>query len=209
MKMVEPNDGPGKNMPKFRYTLSIITLLFLAGCQAEQPFEAKKRVCRKDIKKPELMRVAKEVLGEMYFVVEKADIERGLIKTKPLPGAQSFEFWRSDNVGQYNTDMANLHSIVRTAQLTFSSNNNQICAECTVKIRRLSMPEKEVNSTARAYSLFFDGAGSLQKLKLSGRQIEQMAWLDMGRDERLETEIINRIETQITNFKNDIQLCEY
>jgi hypothetical protein len=196
-------------MSELRYTLSIIGLLLFAGCQAEQPFESKKRVCREDIKKPELMHLAKDVLGEMYFVIEKADTERGLIKTKPLPGAQFFEVWRSDNIGEYNTAEANLHSIVRTAQLIFSRNNNQICVDCTVKIHRLSMPEKEVNSTSRAYSMFFDGAGSLQKLKLSSRQIEQMAWLDMGRDERLETEIINRIETQINNLKHDIQLCEY
>jgi hypothetical protein len=207
MRTADKNEAQGKSMSGLRCTFSIIAILLFAGCQAEQPFESKKRVCREDIKKPELMRLAKDVLGEMYFVIEKADVERGLIKTKPLPGAQFFEVWRSDNVGEYNTAEANLHSIVRTAQLTFSRNNNQTCVECTVNIHRLSMPEKEVNSTARAYSLFFDGAGSLQKL--SGKQIEQMAWLDMGRDERLETEIINRIETQINNLKHDIQLCEY
>jgi hypothetical protein len=209
MWITEPNDGPGKTMSGLRYTLSIIAILLFAGCQTEQPFEAKKRVCREDIKKSELMRVAKDVLSEMYFDIEKADIEHGVIKTKPLPGAQFFEVWRSDNIGEYNTAEANLHSIVRTAQLTFSRNNNQLCVECIVKIHRLSLPEEEVNSTARAYCLFFENTGSLQKLKLSGRQMEQMAWLDMGRDERLETEIINRIEKQITNFKNDIKLCEY
>ncbi len=188
-------------MPIKRHILNITALLLFAGCQAEERFVAKQKICREDVTKPELMRIAEDVLSEMYFVIDKADIEHGLIRTKSLPGAQSFEVWRSDNIGQHNTTEANLHSIVRTAELTFSRNNHQLCVDCDVKIHRLSLPEREVNSTARAYSLFFDGIGSLEKLKLSNKQTKQIAWLKMGRDKRLETEILNRIETQITNLK--------
>jgi len=201
MRIVEINDGPRKIMPKLRYILSVIALLLLAGCQAEQPFEAKHRICRDDIERPELMRIAEDVLAEMYFTIEKADIEYGLIRTKPMPGAQFFEVWRNDNLGRYNTAEANLHSIAKTAELTLSRNNHQLCVDCNVKIHRLSLPEREVNSAARVYNLFFDDARSLQKLQLSGKQLEDMTWLETGRDERLETEIINRIETQITNLK--------
>jgi len=188
-------------MPRLQYILSIIALLLLAGCQAEQPFEAKHRICKDDIERPELMRIAEDVLAEMYFTVEKADIEHGLIRTKPMPGAQFFEVWRSDNIGRYNTAEANLHSIAKTAELTLSGNNHQLCVACNVKIYRLSLPGREVNSAARVYNLFFDNARSLQKLQLSGKQLEDMAWIEMGRDKRLEAEIIYRIENQITNLK--------
>jgi hypothetical protein len=199
-RKIELNDGPGKNMPKFRYNLSIIALLFLAGCQAES-FKAKERICRQDIQRQELMSLAEDVLADMYFTIDKSDIKHGLLRTKPLPGAQSFEIWRSDNIGQYNSDFANLHSIVRTAELTFSRDNQQVCLDCNVKIHRLSLPERDAHNSARIYRIFFDGTGALEQLELSGKQKEQMAWIDMGRDNRLETEILNRIETRIQRLK--------
>jgi hypothetical protein len=162
---------------------------------------AKDSICQAGVSKSELMRYAENVLDEMCFVIEKADLEQGLIKTRPLPGAQTFEIWRSDNVGRYNTDMANIHSIVRTAQLTFSRNDNQFCVDCSVEMYRLSLPEREISSSARLYRLFFDSTSSMKKLNLSGKQLDEMAWLDMGRDKRLETEILNRIEAKITNLK--------
>ena len=201
MRTAEINDGPGKTMSKLQYTLGIVSLLLFAGCQAERQFEAKDRICREDITTPEAMRLAEDVLDEMYFVIEKADVEHGLIKTRPLPGAQSFEVWRSENIGRYNKDMANLHSIVRTVQLTVSRDDHQLCVNCNVEMYRLSLPEREINSSARVYQLFFDNATSLKKLNLSGKLSEQMAWLEMGRDKMLETEILNRIETKITNLK--------
>jgi hypothetical protein len=70
-----------------------------------------------------------------------------------------------------------------------------------VEIYRLSLPEREIRSSARLYRLFFDDAGSMRKLNLSGKQLEEMSWLEMGRDKMLETEILNRIETKITSFK--------
>ena len=196
MRTIEPNDGPGTNMSKFRYTLSLTALLFFAGCQAES-FTAKESLCRQDIQRYELMALAEDILADMYFDIDKADIKHGILRTKPLPGAQFFEIWRSDNVGQYNSDLANLHSIVRTAELRFSTNNQQLCLDCNVHIHRLSLPEKEAYNPARIYRIFFDGTGALEQLELSGKQKKEMAWVDLGRDKRLETEILNRIETQI------------
>ena len=60
---------------------------------------------------------AERVLTRMHFAIEKLDAEQGVVKTRPLRGAQFFEFWRSDNVSSYDCEEANLQSVRRTVEL--------------------------------------------------------------------------------------------
>ncbi|HIJ53948.1 MAG TPA: hypothetical protein HPP66_12465, partial [Planctomycetes bacterium] len=102
-----------------RYAL-IASALMLTGCARQQQFKAVEQICVSDTGKAEAMRIGEDVLGRMHFTIAKADAEQGLIRTKPLPAAQSFEFWRSDNVGSFNSTEANLHSIRRIVELDIS-----------------------------------------------------------------------------------------
>jgi len=157
----------------------------------------------------DLMEVAEDVLANMYFTIEKADADSGLIRTRPLPGAQFFEFWRSDNVGADNTLAANLHTIRRTVTLDISQQNEQLCIGCNVQVQRLSLPERQVSSTTRVYGMFSQSSLSLQRLKLNPEQKQQMAWIDLGRDSRLEAEILKRIETGLVRLSNhQLQMTE-
>jgi hypothetical protein len=165
----------------------------------------------------DLMETAEDVLAGMYFTIEKADVLRkhreaslpgesleqnGIIRTKPLPGAQFFEFWRSDNVSSYNTLAANLHTIRRTVTLDISQQNKELRIGCDVQVQRLSLPERQVSSSARVYGMFSRSSPSLQKLQLNPEQKKQTEWIDLGRDTRLAEEILNRIETQIVKRTN-------
>ncbi|MBN2593486.1 MAG: hypothetical protein JXA81_08265 [Sedimentisphaerales bacterium] len=162
------------------------------------------------IDKSDLMEFAEDVLGEMYFTIEKADVDSGLIRTRPLPGAQFFEFWRSDNIGAKNTFAANLHTLRRTVTLDISQQNppgDDLChkelrTNCNVHVQRLSLPEQQVNSSARVYGMLSRSSPSLQRLQLNPEQKKEMAWIDMGRDSQLEAEILKRIETQIVKRIN-------
>lgn len=157
----------------------------------------------------DLMEVAEDVLANMYFTIEKADAQSGLIRTRPLPGAQFFEFWRSDNVGADNTLAANLHTIRRTVTLDISQQNEQLCIGCNVQVQRLSLPERQVSSTTRVYGMFSQSSQSLQRLKLNPEQKNEMAWIDLGRDSRLEAEILKRIETGLVRLSNhQLQMTE-
>jgi hypothetical protein len=149
-----------------------------------------------------VMAVAQDVLAEMYFEIEKADVDAGLIRTKPLPGAQFFEFWRSDNVGAENTFMANLHTIRRTVTLYISRQDNELRIDCEVHAQRLSLPERQVGSSARVYGMFSRSSPSLQRLELNPEQKAEMAWIDLAPDSKLEAEILKRIETQILQRTN-------
>lgn len=179
------------------YLLSWPGLLCLVGCAGPGQFEAREPICRDNLAKDEVKTIAEDVLAEMHFIIEKSDLEQGYIRTKPLPGGQFFEIWRSDNHTTRQALEANLHAIRRTAELNLTQVQGQLCIDCKVNIRRLSLPEREVNSPARAYSLFSESAPLLQKLELSDEQKREATWMDLGADTRLETEILNRIEKRI------------
>ena len=156
----------------------------LAGCAAPAEFKTVKQICVADVGKTQAMQITEDVLGRMQFRIDKVDTESGYIKTRPLPGAQFFEFWRKDNIGPENTIQANLHSIRRTVEVRMDSQQGRLCINCRAAVQRLSLPDElPVN------------AGSLQKLKLAS---EDPTWVDLGEDEKLTTVILKQIEKEIT-----------
>jgi len=173
--------------------MGCVLLLLSSGCAKQQQFKTVEQICVSNIQKPRAMQTAEDVLSQMHFTIAKADAEQGLIKTRPLPGAQFFEFWRKDNVGVKNSVEANLHSIRRTVELDINQQDGQLCIGCDVKVQRLSLSEYEVSSSSRAYEMFSESTASMQKLKLHPKQQEYMTWLDMGNDTRLSTKILKRI----------------
>ena len=177
-------------------------LLLLAGCAETQRYEAAEQICTEDIDKVQAMQIAEEVLAKMRFTIEKADVESGLIRTRPLPGAQFFEFWRSDNVGAFNCAEANLHSIRRIVELNIKQQDEGLSIGCDVNVYRLSLPEHEVSSSARAYDMFSESSLLLQRIKLNPEQEAGMAWVNLGQDQRLETEILKRISSRLDAHEN-------
>jgi len=182
--------------------------LLLAGCAKEQQYGAVKPICVENIDKLQAMEVAEDILVKMHFTIEKADANpatlgidtqrwRGFIRTRPLPGAQFFEFWRSDNVGAGNWLESNLHSIRRVVELNMSEQDEGLCINCDVQIYRLSLPERRVSSSARAYDMFSKSSPALQRIELNPEQKESMAWIDLGKDTQLTAEILKRISSML------------
>jgi hypothetical protein len=171
--------------------------LILTGCAQPQHQEVIEQICLSDMDKAQAMQTAEDVLARMHFTIDKSDAEQGIIRTRPLPAAQSFEFWRSDNVGSFNSTEANLHSIRRTAELGLSQQAGQLCMNCDVKVQRLSLPEHEVASSGRSYEIFTPSSQSMQVLALHPEQKKDMAWVDVGRDSQLTTEILKRISSRL------------
>jgi hypothetical protein len=176
------------------YALTTCALV-LTGCAQTQPRVAVEQICKENLQKQDAMQIAEDVLRRMHFNIVKADTEQGLIRTEALPGAQSFELWRRDNVGAFNSTEANLHSIRRTAELSISQQGGRLCIRCDVKVRRLSLPEREVTTTAHTYEMFSPSHPSIQRLMLHPDQKKEMAWIDLGGDTQLAAEILNRISS--------------
>ncbi|MFA6185818.1 MAG: hypothetical protein WC770_01215 [Phycisphaerae bacterium] len=180
--------------------LLFITACLISGCAKRQHFEPKP-ICLTGMDANSVMLEAEKALIRMDFVIEKFDVDSGIVRTKPLAGGQFLEVWRQDNRGGYNSGMANLHSIQRTAELRFSENNGQMCINCNVKLERLSIPEKEIDSSARAYAMFSESREGNQTLRLNEEQKSKMDWVNLGRDNSLEAYILKKVEKRLNNPK--------
>ncbi len=181
----------------------------LGGCAKQQQFKTVEQICVSDLDKAKAMRMAEDVLGEMHFDIEKSDIEQGLIRSKPLAGAQFFEFWRKDSIGAFNWAESNLHSIRRIVEIdvrqevdsTGSPQDGRLCVDCNVSVQRLSVPERLLRGRGQSYDILSASSPAIQKLTLDTQQKTLMAWVDLGRDELLATEILKRIENKAAKMR--------
>jgi hypothetical protein len=176
-------------------------LSLLAGCAEPYRNETVEQICPVGLNKQQAMKIAEDVLGEMHFSIAKSDANLGIIKTRPLSGAQFFEFWRKDNVGSFNSTEANLHSIRRIAEININQQDSHLCIRCNVNVQRLHLPERELHSRARPYDMFSRSSPTRQRLKINPDQKKGMAWVDLGNDPELATVILKRIENKITGIQ--------
>jgi hypothetical protein len=178
------------------FALFCLCSFVLAGCGRSQK-AAVKEIPTENTQTSQTMQTAKNVLGQMHFEIEKADLQNGYIRTRPLAGGQFFEFWRSDNAGFDNQLLSNMHSIRRIVELNIGKQGEESKIECKVHVQRLSIPQREITSSSQAYNMFTRSDISYQRLELNPEQQKGMAWIELDRDKKLETEILKRISSAI------------
>lgn len=181
--------------------LTCSLLFWLAGCAQNKYTKTIEQLCPPAANKTAAMTTAEQVLAEMHFGIEKFDVNVGYIRTAPLPGAQSFEFWRADSVGSFNRTEADIHSIRRAVEINISEQAGQLCINCRATTQRLSLPQSQIatdQQTVMAYQ-----QQDVKKFKLSHEQKATPTWTDLGRDNQLETEILKRIEKQLAATKKE------
>jgi hypothetical protein len=182
--------------------LTCSLLLWFAGCAENKYIQTTEQICVPAITKANAMAAAEQVLAGMHFAIEKLDVEAGCIKTYPLVGAQTFEFWRSDSIGPFNRAEADLHSIRRAVELNITEQAGQLCINCKATTQRLSLSRGQT-AASQGHAIMSPGQRSIQNLKLDHSQKSNITWLDLGRDNQLETEIIKRIEKRLTAAKKE------
>jgi len=179
----------------------IVAALSLPGCVGPNasPTPAQ-MICGDGMTRAEVVQAAGEVLTRMHFAIEKLDAEQGLVRTRPLRGAQFFEFWRSDNASVYDWAEANLQSVRRSVELRVrpeDANTPGLCVECTVSVQRLSLPPNEVAGTSEAYRIHSASMPTLQRIEVSPQQQRAMTWIDLGQDPDLAARILARVERRL------------
>jgi len=174
-----------------------LAVSLLAGCAGPYKGQTVEQICPAGLDKQQAMQIAEGVLGKLQFTIAKSDANLGVIKTRPLAGAQFFEFWRKDNVGAFSVAESSIHSIRRIAELNITQQGSQLCIHCSVNTQRLRLPEREIRSNSRAYDMFSQSSQSTQTLRINPDQKERMSWVDLGSDSKLATVILKRIEKQI------------
>ena len=184
-------------------------------------------VCEDGVTTAEVIHAAEDVLTRMHFAIEKLDVDQGIIRTRPLPGAQFFELWRSDNASTYAWEEANVESIRRTVELRVRKEAGDrrpegdpkrdelrlgtqtggadsppptasgLCVECTVAVERLSLPANEAAGTSHAYRVRASNTAALQQIRVSPQQRRGMTWIDLGQDPDLAARILSRVEQRL------------
>lgn len=178
--------------------------MLLAGCAAPQGGALREEsVNITAVSMADAMNVAEATLSRMQFVIEKADLNQGIIRTRPLTGAQFFEFWRSDNVGPTQALEANLQTLRRSVELHLTPYGGQIRMDCHVHVQRLSLPANEVASVSQAYRMYSKSTPTMQRLELEPEQREGLAWIDLGEDPSLAKRILKQVTERICSEGKD------
>ncbi len=191
---------------KFIYLMASVGFFALSGCGSDVQRASSESLCMKSVRKAQVMEVCEDILVRKQFVIEKYDLANGFIKTRPLSGKQMFEFWRSDNVGSFNSAEANIQSIQRSVIINILESENQLCIDCDVSVQRLSIPEQEIWGMNQTAGIFTRSSSSLQKLRLRLKSEQKediaIAWIDLGSDGALENVILEQIEKKINKLEN-------
>jgi len=189
---------------KTRLFWILVGLMLLAGCAAPQGGALREEsVNITAVSMADAMNVAEATLSRMQFVIEKADLNQGIIRTRPLTGAQFFEFWRSDNVGPTQALEANLQTLRRSVELHLTPYGDQIRMDCHVHVQRLSLPANEVASVSQAYRMYSKSTPTMQRLELEPEQREGLAWIDLGEDPSLAKRILKQVTERICSEGKD------
>ncbi|MBN1457497.1 MAG: hypothetical protein JW912_06575 [Sedimentisphaerales bacterium] len=181
--------------------LLLLCPVVICGCGKRVQIEESQPLCLVPIDREQFMEIAEDALVRMYFVIEKYDVNAGFIKTKPLRGAQFFEFWRKDNTSFKKGAESNIHSIQRIVQMTVDQGEQGLCMKCNVKVQRLSIPEEEFLVMSRVQETFSEKSSSIQSLRVPEKKQSQMTWIDIGDDPVLETKILDTIERKFAKMQ--------
>jgi hypothetical protein len=189
-------------------SLTLAAVLLLAGCteQASRtPTDMQvEPLCFSRSAQPDssaVVTTAEDVLAKMHFTIEKADKDAGVIRTRPLVGAQFFELWRKDSVGGFNRAEANLHSLRRTVELRIRETDRNLCIDCLALTQRLTVPQQDIISSARTREAFSRSTSLLRKMEVEPEQGGKVGWIDLGNDVPLAEEILKRIQERLEPAK--------
>jgi len=203
----------------------VLSLLGCAGPNKTASTAPSQMICEDGITTADALHAAEEVLTRMHFAIEKLDVGEGIVRTRPLRGAQFFELWRSDNASSYSAEEANLQSIRRSVEVRVrpedrgqtTDNRRQrtddreqktapssvlslrpgLCLECVVFVQRLSLPANEVAGTSEAYRIHSSSMPVLQRIDVSPQQRRTMTWINLGQDPDLAARILDRVEKRL------------
>jgi len=192
----------------------------LGSREPNGPTEPVRIVCPDGVTKAAAVQAAEFVLTRMHFPLEKVDVDQGIVRTRPLRGAQFFEFWRSDNASLSGYEEANLQSIRRTVEVYAEAKErasggrresadanaptppHSLCLRCLVSVQRLSLPANEIAGTSEGYRIHSASLPTLQRIEPTPQQRRAMAWIDLDPDPTLAARILERIEKRLGGMTN-------
>lgn len=140
-----------------------------------------------------LWQTSLEVLRRCDFRPDRQDRRAGVITTEPTTSAQWFEVWRPEVTGAYQEAEANLHTVRRQATVQIKQDPEQPGCHVSVQVDvyRYSAPERQVTTASGALQIFGEKLPTAEGQL--GPQEAKAGWVYLGRDGRLEAELLRRI----------------
>jgi len=184
-----------------KLVLAVVAAVFvvsLTGCSRPEQVVSSDPVCLPQVDLDRAMKTARTVLEDMQFTIDKYDPDALYIRTRPLSGAQFFQFWRGDNASAYTSARANLQSLRRFVEIEAMPYPTRTCLECRVTVQKLSLPEDPVRGASRMGGTYTESSDTEQSLRIEPAQLEQMEWLDAGPDRELEQKILTKIRENVS-----------
>lgn len=176
--------------------LSVIAAGVFSGCGSQELSQPPDPLCLPNTPLSVTMNASQTVLEKMHFDIEKFDAEALYIRTRPLSGAQFFEFWRKDNTSAFAATQSNLHSIRRIVELELSSEDTDTCLQCRVYVSRLSIPERPIQGYILLGGAHTKSHTRQQTLKVDPERKAMSEWMDAGPDRDLERKILELIKKE-------------
>lgn len=180
---------------KWAMMVALAAALAAAGAGCKEAVRRENPLALRGIDADTAESVARRVLEELRFEIEYPEASEGRIATRGLTGASWFEFWREDTLGADQRIEASLHTTRRrvTVAITPVAAGSEIFVQ--VAKERLTAPNTGPESIGETYSLY-----GFQISKMYERdEIEptRHKWIDVGRDDLLEQEILARLERRL------------
>ncbi|MBN1490121.1 MAG: hypothetical protein JXA69_09405 [Phycisphaerae bacterium] len=177
--------------------LALLLAVVIAGCQAPPPAEGP-TMARISLAAPDevdqLWATAADVLRAHNLWPDRQDRAAGVMTSFPDTSASFFEFWRPLPTSAFGRAEANLQTVRRKAEVRIepaADDSPDYNVSVRVDVSRYCSVERQATSSASAFQIF--GA----KLPtVEGRTESRQAsayWLDLGRDERMESALLDRI----------------
>lgn len=173
--------------------VAVAGLTLGSGCQKPAPVE--EWVTASPIAESDLDMLWDETLSVLRkhdFPPDRQDRVNGIIETTPATSQQWGEFWRQDVADMYSLTQSSLHTTQRKATIRFvRDDEGEWRLEVQVDIYRLSTPESQVTTASSALQSF-SGVLPTTKGRLR-RKSQGRHWVHLGRDEAMETRLLDRI----------------
>ena len=124
-------------------------------------------------------------------------LTEGRFETPWQSGSTVFEPWRNDSVGGFNRWQSTLQTIRRraTVRVIPAAGGYEVAVVVAKQLEDLPRPER---ASAGAASLRSDSSLPVDSLNPVSRIFSSPNWIDIGRDEPLEQEMLRRFRQELT-----------
>ena len=134
------------------------------------------------------------MLRELDFEPAWVDRDRGLIQTRPTTSAQWYEFWRGDVIGPDQALESSVSTVRRSVRVDIGPPPiGEAASTVDVEVRkeRYSAPERQVTTASSALAIYSERLPTSEGLIRARTAGEH--WVDLGRDGRLERDLLRRM----------------